>query len=143
MADTTALRRLIDLPGIAELEEKALMKPRYADDDARSEFPEIDACSTALFGLTADEADDITRPEGWDRIERRPVREQVDAFEAAGWDVTDHKRRPLRMLGHFNLQLWLAVRGVAGTLPFHAEPEPDVETSSLARDAATFLRNRR
>lgn len=143
MADITALRRLIDLPGIAELEEKALMKPRYADDDARSEFPEIDACSQALFGLTADEADDVPRPEGWDRIERRPVREQVDAFEAAGWDVTDNRRRPLRMLGHFNLQLWLAVRGVAGSLPFQAEPDPDAATSSLAREAAAFLRNRR
>ncbi len=137
------LRRLIDLPGIAELEEKALMKPRYADVDARSEFPEIDACSTALFGLTADEADDVPRPEGWDRIERRSAREQADAFEAEGWDVTDGKRRPLRMLGHFNVQLWLAVRGVAGSLPFHAEPEPDARSSSLARDAAAFLRNRR
>ena len=44
----TPLRRLIDLPGIAELEDKALMKPRYADDDGRSEFPEIDECSSAV-----------------------------------------------------------------------------------------------
>ncbi len=143
MASPTALRRLIDFPGIAELEEKALMKPRYADDDARSEFPEIDACSRELFGLTADEADDVPRPEGWDRIERRPVREQVDAFEAAGWDVTDNRRRPLRMLGHFNVQLWLAVRGIAGSLPFHAEPDTDTLKSSLAKEAAIFLRNRR
>ncbi len=92
MTNNPALRRLLDLPGIAELEEKALMKPRYADDDARSEFPEIDACSTEIFGLTADEADELPRPEGWDRIERKPVREQVDAFEAEGWDITDAKR---------------------------------------------------
>ncbi|HEY5411142.1 MAG TPA: hypothetical protein VIJ94_10495 [Caulobacteraceae bacterium] len=138
-----ALRRLIELPGIAELEDKALMKPRYADVDARSEFPEIDACSKELFGLTADEADEVPRPEGWDRIERRPAREQVDAFEAEGWDVTDAKRRPLRMLGHFNVQLWLAVRGVAGALPFHAAKEPDDLKSSLAKEAAVFLRNRR
>ena len=143
MANAPALRRLIDLPGIAELEDKALMKPRYADVDARSEFPEIDACSSALFGLTADEADEVPRPEGWDRIERRPVREQVDAFEAEGWDVTDNKRRPLRMLEHFNLQLWLAVRGVAGSLPFQAETESDDLKSSLAKEAAIFLRNRR
>jgi hypothetical protein len=143
MANSTALRRLIDLPGIAELEEKALMKPRYADDDARGEFPEIDACSQALFGLTADEADEVPRPEGWDRIERRPAREQVEAFEAVGWDVTDNKRRPLRMLNHFKVQLWLAVRGVAGSLPFQAEEAPDAQTSSLAREAAAFLRNRR
>jgi hypothetical protein len=143
MANAPALRRLIDLPGIAELEEKALMKPRYADIDARTEFPEIDACSQALFGLTADEADEVPRPEAWDRIERRPVREQVDAFEAEGWDVTDHKRRPLRMLEHFNVQLWLAVRGVAGSLPFHVEKEPDALKSSLAKEAAAFLRNRR
>ena len=143
MANAPALRRLIELPGIAELEDKALMKPRYADDDARSEFPEIDACSKELFGLTADEADDVPRPDGWDRIERRPVREQVDAFEAEGWDVTDAKRRPLRMLHHFNGQLWLAIRGVAGSLPFQAEKEADDLQVSLARDAAIFLRNRR
>ena len=35
------------------------------------------------------------------------------AFEDAGWDVTDDKRRPLRVLGHFSGPLWLAVRGVA------------------------------
>jgi len=39
------------------------------------------------------------------------------AFEAAGWDVTDDKRRPLRVLGHFSAPMWLAVRGVAGALP--------------------------
>ena len=143
MPSKPTLRRLLDLPGIADLEDKALMKPRYADVDARTEFPEIDACSIAVFGLTADEADDIDRPEGWDGIERRPPREQADAFEAEGWDVTDDKRRPLRMLGHFNAQLWLAVRGVAGTLPFHAEPEQDTSRSSLAVEAAAFLRNRR
>jgi hypothetical protein len=143
MQTSPALRRLRDLPGIADLEDKALMKPRYADVDARGEFPEIDACSLALFGITADDAGDVVRPEGWDRIERRPLRDQVEAFEAAGWDVTDAKRRPLRMLGHFNEQLWLAVRGVAGALPFQPEAEPDARKSSLAGEAAAFLRNRR
>lgn len=139
----SSLRRLIDLPGIKDLETKALMKPRYADVDARTEFPEIDDASRAVFGLTADEADDLDRPADWDGIDRRPLRDQVAAFEAEGWDVTDDKRRPLRMLGHFNLQLWLALRGVAGTLPFHAEEEPDIGSSSLALEAARFRRDRR
>ena len=143
MTSTSPLRRLLDLPGIAELEEKALMQPRYADADARTTFPEIDACSVALFGITADEAEDVARPADWDGIERRSPREQADAFETEGWDVTDAKRRPLRMFGHFNGQLWLAVRGVAGTLPFQPEVESDTMRSSLASEAATFLRNRR
>ena len=46
-----ALRRLIDLPGVADLEHKALMKPAYAVPEGRAEFPEIDACSLAIFGL--------------------------------------------------------------------------------------------
>jgi len=96
------------------------MKPRYAEPEAREEFPEINACSTANFGITAEEAADL-KPADWDGVDRLPVRDQIEAFEAAGWDVTDAKRRPLRMFGHFNLQLWLAVRGVAGSLPF--EPE--------------------
>ncbi len=141
---TAKPRRLIDLPGIADLETKALMKPRYADEDARPEFPEIDAVSTAIFGLTADEAYDVERPDGWDRIDRKPLRDQVAAFEAEGWDVTDDKRRPLRMLAHFNVQLWLALRGVAGTLPFAPEvDETQAMMSSLAADAARFRRDRR
>ena len=142
---TTPLRRLIDLPGIKDLEYKALMKPRMAEPDARPEFPEIDAVSTAIFGLTADEAEATPRPEGWDRIERKPVRDQVAAFEAAGWDVTDDKRRPLRLFEHFSEQLWLAVRGVAGTLPFHAEVEEEKKPwgAALAADAARFRKDRR
>ena len=145
MVSSAPLRRLLDLPGVAELELKALMKPRYADEDSRPEFPEIDDCSRAVFGLTADEADDVARPAGWDRIERKPIRDQVAAFEAEGWDVTDDKRRPLRMLAHFNVQLWLALRGVAGTLPFAPEADDGVQamTSSLAAEAARFRRDRR
>ena len=139
-----SLRRLIDLPGIRDLEDKALMRPRYADADARTEFPEIDEVSRALFGITQDEADDAARPEGWDRIDRKPTRDQVIAFEAEGWDVTDDKRRPLRMFDHFAPQLWLALRGVAGQLPFQAEADPDEAVySSLAADAAKFRRDRR
>jgi hypothetical protein len=140
---TPALRRLIDLPGIRDLEFKALMNPRLSDADAAANFPEIDECSRAVFGLTADEADDVPRPESWDRIERKSERDQVAAFEAEGWDVTDDKRRPLRMLGQFSTQLWLALRGVAGELPFQAEADDsDDLADSLAKEAARFRRNR-
>ena len=143
MPDPTPLRRLIDLPGVRSLEGKALMNSRYADADARSQFAEIDDCSRTVFGLTADEADDVARPDGWDRIERKPMRDQITAFEAEGWDVTDDKRRPLRMLEHFSVQLWLALRGVAGSLPFQAEQKPDHGSSSLAAEAKRFQRDRR
>jgi hypothetical protein len=142
---SSPLRRLIDLPGVKDLEYKALMKPRMAEPDARPEFPELDAVSMEVFGLTADQAEATPRPEGWDRIERKPVKDQVLAFEAEGWDVTDDKRRPLRLLEHFSEQLWLAVRGVAGTLPFHAEPDEDKKPwgASMAADAARFRKDRR
>ncbi len=142
MNSKPALRRLADLPGVADLEYKALMQRDFADPDARARFPEIDACSAALFGLTADQAEATPRPPGWDGIERRSAREQADAFEAEGWDVTDDKRRPLRTLGHFSQQLWLAVRGVAGTLPFQPEaPESAGDWGAgLAADAARFRR---
>lgn len=134
------LRRLIDLPGVADLETKALMKPAYADEDARSQFPEIDEVSMAVFGLTADEAEDAPRPEGWDNVERKPFPQQVFAFEDEGWDVTDNRRRPLRMLVHLNRQLWLAIRGVAGTVPFEAvdDEKPDDWAKKMAADAKTF-----
>jgi hypothetical protein len=132
------LRRLIDLAGISDLELKAVMKRDYAEPEARAEYPELDACSQALFGLTADEAEAVPRPADWDGIERRPMAEQVAAFEDAGWDVTD-RRRPLRTLGHFNQQLWLAIRGVAGSLPFQPDDDrPDSWGSSLAAEAKRF-----
>ena len=139
MTSQPKLRRLIDLPGIADLETKALMKPAWAEPEARAEHPEIDACSMAIFGLTADEAEAVERPADWDDIDALPLRDQVDAFEAAGWDVTE-RRKPLRMLGHFNQQLWLAIRGVAGTLPFAAEDDTVLTGwgASLAADAKAF-----
>jgi hypothetical protein len=136
-----ALRRLIDLPGVADLEYRALLKREFAEPEARAEHPEIDACSRANFGLTADEAQAHPRPAGWDGIDRRPPAAQAAAFEDAGWDVTDDKRRPLRILEHFNQQLWLAVRGVAGSLPFQPEDtRPDAWAASLAADAKRFRR---
>lgn len=133
------LRRLIDLPGVADLEFKAVMKRDFAAPEARAEHPEIDEVSRAIFGLTADEAEETPRPADWDRIERQPVPKQVFALEDEGWDVTDDKRRPLRVLEHFNQQLWLAIRGVAGTLPFEPEDNtPDPWGASLAAEAKRF-----
>lgn len=138
------LRRLIDLPGVDDLELKALMKPRYADPDARDEFPEIDALTSALFGLTGEAAEAVALPDDWPEalrdIHRLEGADLAEAFEALGWDVTDKRRKPLRLLPHYALPLALAVRGVAGELPFHAEPDhPTTDWgSSLAADAARF-----
>jgi hypothetical protein len=134
-----ALRRLIDLPGVNDLEYRALLKRDFAEPEARAEFPEINACATALFGLSADDAEAVPRPDGWDDIEDKAPAVQADAFEAAGWDVTDDKRRPLRVLGHFSAPLWLAMRGVAGTLPFQPESnEPEAWVSKLEAEAKRF-----
>jgi hypothetical protein len=134
------LRRLIDLPGVDDLEYRAILKRDFAEPEARQTYPEIDACTTAHFGLTADEADALPRPPGWDDIGLKAPGVQVAAFEAAGWDVTDDKRRPLRVLGHFSGPLWLAIRGVAGTLPFAPEPRPtqDGWAAKLEAEAKRF-----
>ena len=140
MTSSPPLRRLIDLPGVDELEYKAVLKREFAEPHARAAFPEIDDCSTALFGLTPDEAEAVPRPAGWDEIEHRAPAVQVAAFEAEGWDVTDNKRRPLRMLAHLGGPLWLAVRGVAGSLPFQAEPDQPISNwgSKLEAEAKRF-----
>jgi hypothetical protein len=136
------LRRLFDLPGVAELERAAVLKPLPGIGEVRPPDPEIDACAKALFGLTPDEAEAVKRPDDWDGIEDRPIPRQVAAFEDAGWDVTDNKRRPLRVLTYFSGPLWLAIRGVAGQLPFAAEPEEHDHSedwgSNLAADASKF-----
>jgi hypothetical protein len=139
MNDRPKLRRLIELPGVADLEYKALMKPAYAAPENRADYPEIDACTTANFGLTADEAEAVTPPADLEPIDHLEPREQADVFEAAGWDVTDDKRRPLRMLRQLGPPLWLAVHGVAGSLPHLPEDNrPSDWASKLAFDAAKF-----
>ena len=136
----TPLRRLIDMPGVDDLELKALMKPRYADPDARDEFPEIDALTSALFGLTGEAAEAVELPADWDDIHRLSGTDLAEAFEALGWDVTDKRRKPLRLMPHYALPLALAIRGLAGELPFHAEPDhPTTDWGAgLAADAARF-----
>ena len=138
------MRRLLDLPGIDDLELKALMKPRAADPDERPEFPEIaeaiDATARTAFGLTPDEAESVALPADWDAIHRLDPADMVEAFAAEGWDVTDGKRKPLRMLRHWALPLALAMRGVAGELPFAAEPDQPVTDwgSNLKAEASRF-----
>ena len=70
MSQRPFLRRLIDLPGVDDLEVKALMKPSFAEPEARAQNPEIDACSLALFGITAEQAEATERPTDWDGIEK-------------------------------------------------------------------------
>ncbi len=139
MTKPATLRRLIDLPGVDALEYRAILKRDFAEPEARAEHPEINACATALFGLTADEAETIERPAGWDDIEHKAPAVQVAALEAEGWDATDDKRRPLRVLAHFSAPLWLAIRGVAGTPPFQAErDEPEDWAAKLEAEAKRF-----
>jgi hypothetical protein len=139
MSERPTLLRLIDLPGVADLEFRAVMKREFAEPEARAEFPELDEASRALFGLTADEAEAAPRPADWDKIETQPIQKQVFAFEDAGWDLTDDKRRPLRIFGHFNQQLWLALRGVAGELPFTPDDDaPERWVSKLEAEAKRF-----
>jgi len=43
------------------------------------------------------------------------------------------------MFEHFNQQLWLAVRGVAGELPFHADSaKPEKWATRLEAEASRF-----
>ena len=147
MTDTPALRRLLDLPGIDDLELKALMKPRLADPDELYDFPEfaeaIDATARAAFGLTPDEAAAVPLPADWDPIERLDPADRAEAFAAEGWDVLDARRKPLRMLAWWTLPLALAMRGVAGALPFHAEPDrPVTDWGSNLKAEATRFRKR-
>ena len=133
------MRKLIDLPGVDDLELKALMKPRLADPDMIDEHPEVTDAVRVALGIDFDEAQ-RARPAEWDGIDRLDPAEMVDAFEAEGWDVTDKRRKPLRMLPILALPLALAMRGIAGTLPFVAEPDQPVTDwgSNLKAEASRF-----
>lgn len=139
MSMSAPLRRLIDLPGVNDLELKALMKPRYADEAYRSEFPDINDCACAAFGLSVDEAEAVALPADWDGIERLEGQDRIEAFEVEGWDVSSDRRKPLRMLDQFALPLALAMRGVAGELPFQPDDDtPEPWGAGMAAEAARF-----
>jgi len=111
---------------IRDLEaHRRMIVDRLAPADARAAFASLLAWFDLFRGLTARVQD--------------PRGELVFAFEDAGWDVTE-KRRPLRMLGHYALPLWLAIRGVAGELPFQAPPAEasDNWATGMAADAKAF-----
>lgn len=136
------MRKLLDLPGIDDLELKGLMKPSLADPDRIDEHPEVSEAIRAAFGITPDEAE-AAIPADWDGIHRLDPMEMAEAFEAEGWDVTDKRRKPLRMLPILALPLALAMRGVAGTLPFVAEPDqPDTDWGSTLKAEASRFRKR-
>ena len=139
MTRPAKLRRLLDLPGVADLELKALMKPRHADPDARAEFPDIDATARTAFGLTVEEAEAVALPADWDGIEHLEGFDLIDAFAAEGWDITDDRRKPLRMLVHLALPLALSMRGLAGELPFQPEDTtPEPWGAGMAAEAKRF-----
>ena len=49
----------------------------------------------------------------------------------------------MKILPQFSFQMWLAIRGVAGSLPYQAEEDVEAKMqSSLAADAAKFRRDR-
>ncbi len=138
------MRRLADLPGVDALELKALMKPRLADPDLVHEHPEVDAVAVEAFGLSLEAAEATPLPPDWPDplkdLHRRSPAELAEAFEAEGWDVTDKRRKPLRVLPILALPLALAARGVAGRLPFAAEPDHPVTDwgASLKAEAGRF-----
>ena len=138
------MRRLADLPGVDALELKALMTPRLADPDLVHDHPEVDAVAVEAFGLSLEAAEATPLPADWPEpltdLHRRSPAELVEAFEAEGWDVTDKRRKPLRMLPILALPLALAARGVAGQLPFAAEPDHPVTDwgASLKAEAGRF-----
>ena len=136
------MRKLIDLPGVDDLELKALMKPRLADPDMIDEHPEVNEAVRAALGIDFDEAH-AALPADWDDIHRLDPQTMAEAFEAEGWDVTDKRRKPLRMLPILALPLALAMRGIAGELPFVAEPDqPVTDWGSNLKAEATRFRKR-
>lgn len=141
MTSKPALRRLRDLPGVKDLEYQAVLKRDFVEPQAPFEYPAINACTTALFGLTAEEAEAVQRPQDWDDIELAAPAVQAATFEAEGWDVTDDKHRPLRVLAHLAAPLALALRAVAGSLPFAPEPEEKNDwASKLDAEARRFTK---
>ncbi len=103
------------------------MKRDFAEPEARAEFPSWTSARSSSSRSPPTRRRTSRAPRaGTGRAPADPRPGGRASRRRAGTRPTD-KRRPLRIFGHFNQQLWLAIRGVAGSLPFQAEsdePEP-------------------
>lgn len=144
--------RLIDLPGVRELENDQVLC-----NAVRGDQEEIDtkahAVSRALFGISqhgaaprepdVNEEDD---PEAWARYDADVERfEAVDdlSYEQMGWDVNDDLGRELLVLRQFSRQIAAAYLGIAGKTPDVQAAGVQTWAAKMEAEASRFRPTRR
>jgi hypothetical protein len=164
------VKRLRDLPGVAQIEGWCKV-PSYFDDlNIRATMDEIDRVSISLFCLSYYETGydlydwegDVDPPsrdqwETWLWNSMRPYSESQPFWEALGWDITDGKGQELDCAHYFTKQIIIAesgwIEGIGLTLdgsgkePVHANAAEELSeeelTERLEREVQAFLLRRR
>lgn len=142
-------RRLIDLPGVRDLENAMVLhlRVRGPAGELNDRFDEV---SKRLFGTTQAEAlpqepevDEDDDQAVWDAYDALLTKIMDPDWAALGWDVRDDLGRELLVLPHFSMQLAAAALGAAGQLPSEDQPvEPAKLEASLAAEARAWSTKR-
>lgn len=139
------MRRLRDYPAIDELEHRSVLDTNLLAPAAIA-HPETGIADAikSVFGLDLSVFvkwlfdDDGSAREAYAVIPNTEA-EVVPFFAELGWDVTDKRGQPLRMLYHYVLPLYAAIRGDAGaTLPGAPLAKTEDWAAAMERDARKF-----
>ncbi|MBI1198687.1 MAG: hypothetical protein GC203_12555 [Phenylobacterium sp.] len=127
-----------ELPGIADLERRALLEPQLRSLVGAVTCPEFDQSALELFGTTSPDFQEGLGDDDWTGIYGdlpEDDREMVAYFATKGWVVSDGYGRPSYMLEPY---LLLLCGHLAGKLPLNAQVSAARWGSNLAEEAKRF-----
>jgi len=139
--------RFIDLPGVRDLENAAVLQNRIRGAD-HEYTAKVDAVLFALFGLRSDEVgpeepldDEDDNPEAWGRYDE--AWKVFDQADLSGWDFTDDHGRELLIANQVRGVVQTAASGVRGRMPDVSAAKAQAWGDGLADQAERFRRERR
>jgi hypothetical protein len=145
------LKKLLEQPGVSDLEREAVLDPRLATESSFDDA-KVQRASRKAFGFRADETpnallealsqgrEDLDYEEDfepiWSEMEDTLAVDDyqlVALFNGLGWDVTDERGRPLLVLGHFKYPLYLVANNI---VPLRAQPVSNEDWEAALKQAA-------
>jgi hypothetical protein len=162
------MQKLIDLPGVRDLENLSVLNNRArVDDQERAAFQSrCDNVSIAIFGVAQEDtyffAPDAFFEDDFDPDAARAIiqqcndneaqyhveslthdREVVQYLKTLGWDLSDDYGRPLHVLAYFARLVEGFAKGIVGKSDALGEAKAEGWGQSLEADARVFAKARR
>lgn len=137
--------RFIDLPGMRDLENAAVLHTRLRGDDRAFVEQRVEPAMRKLFAIEGeiepDAPDDDAGENAWRRYDREY--ERFANADLSDWDFTDDHGRELLIRDHVRDACMLVVSGVKGRMPDMEAARADAWGAGLEAEAQKFQRERR